>query len=416
MKKILLIFSFFIFHFSLITCVKAQNLVPNASFENLSSCPTDQGQIDRAIPWYSPTYYGSLPMSDVFNSCVPPPPFGMSGIPLNGWGYQYPRTGKGYAGACVFANYMAGSEYISIKLDSVLETGKNYCINYYVSLSNYDTTIQPNGGSTYAIDCMGLYISDTTIHLYTYSTIPVVPQIINPAGVFLSDTVNWMLVSGVYSANGGEQYITIGNFKDSASTNYIQISYSHSNLTYYYIDDVSVYPCDAPVYAAEAGNNVVICKGDSVQIGSAPHAQYIYSWQAVAGISNDSIADPFVKPAVTTTYYLTQKDFKFEETFDSVTVIVEDCNDSITVPNAFTPNGDGINDYFTVKGDNIKTISGKIFNRWGQELYKFTDANSKWDGKYNNKEVSEGVYFYSIEVVFENGEVQLKHGSIQLIR
>jgi hypothetical protein len=93
-------------------------------------------------------------------------------------------------------------------------------------------------------------------------------------------------------------------------------------MSYYYIDDVSVYPCNTPVYAANAGASIAICKGDSAQIGSAPHAQYLYSWQPATGLSNDSIANPYAKPTVTTTYYLHQKDFKFDETIDSVTVTV----------------------------------------------------------------------------------------------
>jgi gliding motility-associated-like protein len=494
MKKVLFIISL-ITHYSLLTTVlHAQNLVPNASFENFSSCPTDQGQLAKAVPWFSPTYYSTLPMSDIFNVCAPPPPVGMSGVPLNATGFQYPRTGNGYAGEAVFDNYGDESrDYISVKLDSALEAGKSYCVNYYLSLSDYDTTIQQNGGSTYAIDCMGVYLSNTALHLNTYYAIPVTPQLVNPLGNFLADTVNWMLVSGTYTAQGGEQYITIGNFKDNAHTDFIRISYSHSLLAYYYIDDVSVYPCNAPVYAANAGVNIAICKGDSAQIGAAPHAQYLYSWQPVAGLSDTSIANPKASPAVTTTYYLHQKDFKFDETTDSITVTVNPipavtasaspaniCSDSsstltaagtatayswsngstgnqitvspvtttaytvtgtgnygcantfsltitvrscedttkntLTIPNAFTPNGDGVNDYFKINGQNIRSINGKIFNRWGQLLYNWNDVNKPWDGKYNNKNVSDGVYFYILEVTFNNGETREKHGSIEVVK
>ena len=220
----------------------AQNLVPNNSFENLTSCPSNQGQLNLAIPWFSPTDSSIIPMSDVFNSCCLQSY--SVGVPQNSRGYQYPRTGNGYAGIAVYASYMKAREYISVKLDSTLSTGKKYYIGYYVSLSDYDTTIQANGGSRYAIDCLGTYISDTAIHLYTTYIIPVIPQIINPADHFLSDTINWMLVSGKYIAHGGEQYITIGNFNDDSTTNYIKVSDSHALGAYYYIDDVFVYKCD----------------------------------------------------------------------------------------------------------------------------------------------------------------------------
>ena len=178
------------------------NLVPNPGFEILSSCPTDQGQLDHAVPWFSPTDSAGMLMSDVFNICYLQS-YGV-GVPQNGRGYQYPRTGNGYAGIAVFGSWAKGREYISVKLDSTLEAGKKYRIGFYISLSNYDTTIQVNGGSTFAIDCLGAYFSDTAIHLNTIYVIPVVPQIINPSDHFLSDTVNWMLVAGTYIAQGGE--------------------------------------------------------------------------------------------------------------------------------------------------------------------------------------------------------------------
>ena len=483
MKKIALIL--LITHYSLLitTVLKAQNLVPNASFENYIVCPHIDS-IENAPPWFNPTSYALGASPNLLNECAPPPLLSDFGVPTNGWGYQYPRTGKGYAGIYVFANYEKGREYISVKLDSALIPGRTYCIGYYASLANKDTF------TIYAIDRMGAYLSNTAFNLNTYYIIPVVPQIENPTGHFLSDTLNWMLVSGTYVAQGGEQYITIGNFYANDSTNYIPTNVINT-LSFYYIDDVFVYDCSAPAYTANAGNNVTICKGDSVQIGAAPRAQYIYNWLPAAALNNDSISNPWVKPAVTTTYYLHQKDFKFDETTDSVTVIVsttipnvtlsalpdtvcygksvtltaagalsykwsnstdtashitvtplttttytvtasngctntsditvtvKSCDtlkNSLTIPNVFTPNGDGMNDYFKIKGQNIRTINGKIFNRWGQLLYNYSDINKPWDGKYNNKYVSDGVYFYIINVVFEDGETQEKHGCVELVK
>jgi len=91
-------------------------------------------------------------------------------------------------------------------------------------------------------------------------------------------------------------------------------------------------------------------------------------------------------------------------------------SNQFTVFNAFTPNRDGVNDYFKVHGQNIKTINGKIINRWGQELFKWSNVNEGWDGKYKGKDVSEGVYFYIISVTFEDGKVEEKHGSLELSR
>jgi len=210
----------------------SQNLVPNPSFETYIVCPyTDS--IENAPPWYNPTSYALGASPNLFNECAIP---SFYGIPLNGWGYQYARTGKGYAGIYVFADYEHGREYISVKLENVLESNKRYSVGFYASIGDNSLAL----GSRYAIDRMGAFLSDTLIHLNTYYIIPVIPQIENPTGHFLSDTLNWMLVSGIYTAHGGEQYLTIGNFYANDSTNYLQIANSNTHLSFYYIDDVWV--------------------------------------------------------------------------------------------------------------------------------------------------------------------------------
>jgi len=309
MKPLLITILFFICLYGI-----SQNIVPNGSFEEYYQCPNNLSQFNGYVKYWADAN-PSTP--DYFNSCSS---FNLSSIPWNGVGYQYPRTGNAYAGLAVFADYSSlGREYITIKLDSILKPAKTYCVNFYVSLSTRDSTSQYYG-AMYAIDCIGAYISDTSVNLSSDSIIQVIPQIKSPTGHFLLDTLNWMLISGTYTATGGEQYLTIGNF--NTNTNYIHISNSYTHEAYYYVDDVSVYPCNATIYAANAGANIAICKGDSAQIGSAPHAQYLYSWQPVAGLSDTSIANPKASPAVTTTYYLHQKDFKFDETIDSVMVTV----------------------------------------------------------------------------------------------
>jgi len=101
----------------------------------------------------------------------------------------------------------------------------------------------------------------------------------------------------------------------------------------------------------------------------------------------------------------------------SVTLINEDTLNSFTLPNAFTPNGDGKNDIFMVHGKNIKTVDGTIINRWGQKLFKWSDVNGGWDGKTEQgNEVSAGAYFYIITVTFNNEAIETKKGCVEVIR
>lgn len=316
---------------------------------------------------------------------------------MNCKGFQHPRTGKGFAGFVVFDTIKPYErEYISAKLDFKLNFNESYCVSFYVSLSNYHFITNGYMGSRYAIDRIGLYFSDNEIQLNTYDIIPVIPQISNTPGNILKDTINWMLISGTFLAQGGEQYITIGNFYQNDSTNYSDIG-DTTNLSfgsYYYIDDVSVYECDAPVYIADAGNNITICKGDSVQIGTVPRDQYLYNWQPTAGLSDTTCANPYTSPTQTTTYYLYQKDFKFDETVDSVTVTVMNCNDTI---NYFHINPTLTNDLIYIEYSSIYLNNNfGLYDVCGQLVKDIIIENPSGKQTISTSGIASGLYLYRL--------------------
>ncbi len=82
---------------------------------------------------------------------------------------------------------------------------------------------------------------------------------------------------------------------------------------------------------------------------------------------------------------------------DSLYVSFEDCEISLTIPNVFTPNADGLNDLFYIEGINISAINIQIFNRWGQLIFETNDINKSWNGKSpNGIDCPPGAYFYTI--------------------
>lgn len=102
---------------------------------------------------------------------------------------------------------------------------------------------------------------------------------------------------------------------------------------------------------------------------------------------------------------------------DEVEIIIDNCQEpTIFIPNVFTPNNDGMNDEFFVKGDKIETITTTIFNRWGNELITLEGLNEKWDGTYNDELVPSGTYFYLVEVKFEESRKEVLKGSVTLLR
>jgi gliding motility-associated-like protein len=82
---------------------------------------------------------------------------------------------------------------------------------------------------------------------------------------------------------------------------------------------------------------------------------------------------------------------------DSVTVTVSES--AIYVPNVFTPNGDGINDEFRVAYKSIISFQCWVFNRWGRQVYMWTDPTKGWNGKINGKDAVPGAYFYVIKAL-----------------
>lgn len=90
----------------------------------------------------------------------------------------------------------------------------------------------------------------------------------------------------------------------------------------------------------------------------------------------------------------------------------------LEMPNAFSPNGDGINDIYKAKDgyQSIIEFHAYIFNRWGQKLYEWDDPARGWDGKYNGKDVKQGVYFVLVKAKGADGRTFNIRRDVNLLR
>jgi hypothetical protein len=270
--------------------------VPNYSFENYITCPYHLTK-PPPPPWYNacesvPTYCNAC-CTDVYAS-----------VPYNatkGTSYQYARTG----GAYVFLDYVNGPTrtYVQVKLNDDLKKDKYYYCKHYVNSPNPERFICNN---------VAMLFTDTAIlsdpNKLTTNPILASPQIVNYGNPVIGDTLNWIKVSGVFKAKGGEQYLTLGNFKSNANTITKQIVATGYNGAGYYIDDVSVIPLDSMPLQADAGKDTAIYAGDSVFIGSYTNGIDTIQWQNQnIGTAIDSTRPGFwVKPTQNTCYILTQ--------------------------------------------------------------------------------------------------------------
>ncbi len=214
--------------------VPAQNLVPNYSFESYNTCPNNYSQFSYVNTWVQPT----TGTSDYFNACYTNVVWTI-GIPDNHFGSQPARTGNAYAGI-IPLDHQAGSldyrEYLQVQLTSALTGGQQYSVEFYVSAGDENY---------WDADPLALYFSNSAISradnkAFNYMCTCYTPQIQNTSGI-ITDDVNWVKISGTYTAAGGERYITIGVFEEYANVSWV-VTGGLNNYGYYFVDDVCVTP------------------------------------------------------------------------------------------------------------------------------------------------------------------------------
>lgn len=102
--------------------------------------------------------------------------------------------------------------------------------------------------------------------------------------------------------------------------------------------------------------------------------------------------------------------FEVEERYE------DDCQNRYFIPNVFTPNDDDKNDQFNILGDGVTEMELRVFDRWGNEVFVTNDQTNSWDGTYDGSELANGVFFYSAEMVFEDGTSKIEKGTVTLLR
>ena len=141
-----------------------------------------------------------------------------------------------------------------------------------------------------------------------------------------------------------------------------------------------------------------------------------YVWSPSATLNSATISNPTAIPTATTTYSVLASGMACI-TIDSITVkVFNSIAEKTFVPNVFSPNGDGLNDYFTpISKSNFVNYSLKIYNRWGELVYFSNNANDCWDGQQKNGQIEIGTYFYILNAKTECSSIDWK-GDITLIK
>ncbi len=210
--------------------VSAQNLVWNPGFEDVDKKVKGKGEILLADPWVP----GTKEFPDLFTPKTKDPEYRS---PVNKYGEQKAHSGENYAGILVYSpKGKEARSYLTTKLKYPMIKG-DYCVRFWVSFADL---------SKYASANLGLYISKDSIGSETDERLDYQPQIIHSLNRVFEKQWDWEPICRIYRAEGGEKYITIGNFGDMLSTPNKPVKrppgFTQAQIRngYYYIDDISV--------------------------------------------------------------------------------------------------------------------------------------------------------------------------------
>jgi len=328
MKKLITIFTFI-----LSIGTEAQNLVPNPSFEDVNmDCIPDgyplfftNGLIDCADDWFTPRGVGSSSSDLYFLSAD-------NAVP------EWIKSGEVSSRFAVFnpwclentpSDLDVDREYIEVELTETLQAGETYVVSMYV----FNKLCAPmhNGIGAYFSEDSILYSNVDFMQVpWDFSLSPLSPQVDLKENELMQPN-QWNHFYQTFVATGGEKFMTIGNFLADDEVTYISdpVDCWGANSLYIggkdvQIDDVAVFLLSSFQDIAYAGNDTTICVGEMVSMGSHNYLDYTYTWLDENGNTYDG-AYLDVSPTQTSSYVLTVKDNFFIETFDTLTVYVDDC-------------------------------------------------------------------------------------------
>jgi gliding motility-associated-like protein len=293
------------------------------------------------------------------------------------------------------------------------------------------TTTTVGTQTYYASQTTGICEGPRAALVVTVNVRPGAPLVVSPLAYCQNGTAPALTATGTnllyYTAATG-----------GTGTASLTPSTSSAGSTTYYVSQTTG-TCEGPRAAivvnvsqsltANAGNAVTIGRGDQTQLNGTGTAGARYLWTsniaplALLGLpSSATTLTPIANPLQTTTYTLTVSDGNTPALCPSVSssVVVTVVSTCINVKNAFTPNGDGINDKWVVYEQSFCFKPGgatvNVFNRYGSKVYESKNYTNSWDGTYKGKPVPDGTYYAVVEFILLNGNKQVVKTDVTVLR
>lgn len=293
---------FLLFFFACSTIIAhGQNLVPNPGFEDYNNCPVNltMSTSTTVFPTVKDWLWPNSGTADYFNTCATTDPW--TRVPDHALGYRWPHSGNGYAGCYMYSgqrtvNSPSGKEYVQCHLLQPLQQGCLYNITFYVNLAVSHNINSDANKVNVALDGVGANVSKGRPNNGGSFILQVKPQVRNPKGAHIADTANWTKISGCFIADGGEEWLTIGDFTPNVEQDFRYV-FGFPNppepvlldtMSYYYIDDVSL----TQQTFTPASKDTFVCDTVFTKTITATDGAVSYEWNTGATTKSISVAKP----------------------------------------------------------------------------------------------------------------------------
>jgi gliding motility-associated-like protein len=279
------------------------------------------------------------------------------------------------------------------------------------------TTSSPSASTTYIVigkDFSGCV--DTANVFIVVDTMTVV-NISNTQKICAGDSIQLHI-------SGGTSYVwSPATYLDTSST-VSPIAFPPSTTTFavdvhngacLMKDSVVVVVNPAPGGVSTSGTATILF-GNATPIAVTAQGTNTFSWSPSSSLSCATCANSIATPPATTTYSVLVTDSLGCSAMDFVTITVENICGDVFVPEAFSPDGDGLNDVLHVRGNCLQELEFIIYDRWGNKVFQSNDKYTGWDGTYKGVAMNTGVFGYYIAATLTDGTRVEKKGNVGLVR
>jgi gliding motility-associated-like protein len=160
--------------------------------------------------------------------------------------------------------------------------------------------------------------------------------------------------------------------------------------------------------------DTIIRFGTSIVLTVTNAASYVWSPNYnISSLTGNAVT---VHPLQTTQYIVQGYNSRNCTSSDTINVIVVDDCGEMYVPNAFSPNNDGVNDILYVRGQCLETLTFMVFNRWGEKVFETNDKTIGWDGTFKGELMNTGVFVFRLEGKTYEGKGYSMKGNVTLVR